>query len=264
MKLHTNERFSYRFGLILFVSMCIISMRSGASEPGYDELFSYRYTAFTGFELSEEGVREALEQFDELGLNESIATIAVVGEQNYRSLTPYLKDIYNRRPDQAPNVIVAFKYTMQSLLEYFRVYVARALVRCGDPDGEPFAIEQALNSPNMGLVQSLYAIRTLKYLVLHLERDVSAELEFLIEIRADLDGRPMARYPARELVEIQKYYQLKSDVRESIYADAIDRQIQSADSKLEREFNQRIEQSRPSWKESLKLIDAQESDLGAR
>ena len=246
MKLHTNERFSYRFGLILFVSMCIISMRSAASEPGYDQLFSYRYTALTGFELSENGVRKALEHFDQLNPYFKEATSAVVGEQNYRALTPYLKDIYNRRPEDAPNIAVAFFYSNRSTLDHFRTYVARALVRCGDAEGEPFAIEQALNSPNMSISSSAYAIRTLKYLVHHLGTDVSAELEFLISVDPGRRELPVALNAARELVEIQKYLLLKSDARESIYSDAIERQVQNADSSLRPVFEMLADGRRPS------------------
>ena len=257
MTLRTNERFSYRFGLILSVSMFIIAARSGASEGEYDELFSSRYAA-SGFELSEDGVRQALEQFDELDYVEMKATIAVVGEQNYRSLIPYLKDIYNRRPEQAPDVLVAYRYSDQGLLDLFRTTVARALVRCGDPDGEKFAIEQALNSPNMGLVSSSYAIRTLKYLVHHAETDVSAELEFLIEVDSDREILLVARNAARELVEIQRYLQLKSDPRESIYSSAIERQKQTGDSHIRRALEMFSDTRRPSWKESQKLVDAQD------
>ena len=266
MKLLTNRLISFSFGLILSLSICTMSSRSGASEPDYDELFSYRYAA-SGFELSEDGVRQALEQFDHLGLDHKLATIAVVGEQNYQSLTPYLKDIYNRRPEDAPNSAVAFNYRNTRILNRYRTTVARALVRCGDPDGERYAIEQALNSPNMGnmgRVPAKYSIRTLKYIVHHFGTDVSAELEFLIETNSDVELPFLAFSAVRELVEIKRYLQLKSDPQESIYSAAIERQKQNGDSRLRRTFDMVADLARPSWLVSIQLINAQKSNQSGR
>lgn len=92
-----------------------MSSQSNASEPNYDELYSNRYTAITGFDLSEDGVKKALEHFDQLHPLHRLASIAVVGEQNYQSLTGYIKDIYNRRPEHAPDASVAFFIVIEAL-----------------------------------------------------------------------------------------------------------------------------------------------------
>lgn len=263
MKFHTPLRFWSCAGLVFSLSLSLVSTQSEASEPSYDALFSYRYTAQTGFELTEEGVKQALEQFDQLRLDDMWATIAVVGEQNYRSLAPYLLEIYNRSPEQAPDAIVAHFYSDPQFLDVFRTYIVRALARCGDHRAERLGVEQAMKSPNMSTVSSLYAIRNLKYLVKYFETDVSPELEFLISIDPGQDGRNVAPIAARELVEIQKYLQLKSDVRASIYTTAIERRVQDADSSLRREFS-RLADSQPSWGESRMMIDPDELDQGGR
>lgn len=234
-----------------------MSSQSNASEPNYDELYSNRYTAITGFDLSEDGVKKALEHFDQLHPLHRLASIAVVGEQNYQSLTGYIKDIYNRRPEHAPDASVAFFYSHRGTLDQFQIYSARALVRCGDPEGEQFAIEQALRSPSMSISSCEYAIRTLKYLVHQFGTDVHAELEFLISVDPGRNDLSVSRYAVRELIEIQKYLELKSDSREAIYSAAIERQILDGDSRTRNEISRRTEQTGISWSESAKLIDAQ-------
>ena len=265
-----KERSNQSLGLILVVAMGFISLGSDASEPSYNETFSYRYTDLTGIELSEDGLRRALDEFDELGLIERIATISVVGEQNYQALIPSLMSIYNRSPEQAPDARKAYLYSDGGSMDYARVYVARALVRCGDPEGARLALKLAMKGHNMSLVPSQYAIRTIKYIVLHFGTDMSKVLEFLVGSGDGQYGQEVARTAARELVEIQKFLQLKSeagrpntkvffDVQKSLYSAAIERCVEAADSRVKLEFERRGAEQ-PTWLESFKLINPKERE----
>jgi len=230
-----------------------------ASDPSYDEKYNYRFEAVTGYPLSEDGVREALDNFDELGYDEKRATIAIVGEQRYTSLVNRIKAIYLREPlpkfvesDQA-NIFPGEIWNHPRFLDILKTHAVRALIRCGDPDAGELALREAARAKSMSITSLHYAVRNLKYLVkTDSEVDVVAALKSLVD-NDQTEHKHVSRAAVRELAELEHYLRRSADARRAACSDVLD-EIMEGDSPRLRGLAESYRNSpRPGWSDTHKL-----------
>ena len=240
--------------LSLFVGV-IASFTANASDS-YNKTFSNTYTALSGYELSEAGLRDALDNIDDIWKNRKpYATIEVIGEQRYTNLADDLKAIYARKtigPDVGSLTTVNGKdltlYRLQGC-------IARALVKFNDPEGERYALEQALRTPSMDVTTAVYALRTLKYLVKENGTYVGAELEFLINAEIGPGEFPHTTDQIRELCEIEKYVKAIDAPETRQYTEIIERLESTGTTKVKRAVRM-YKDRRPDWLPTREILDA--------
>ena len=255
-------------GTLLIALFSPLSSTALASE-NYDERFSKYFTVRTGYALTEQGVKEALQDFDDLKLKQALATISVVGEQQYTSLVSELKEIYYRRPEDV-DPKRAYRYRNKISMNYIRVYIARALLRCRDSEAESYAFEQVMKSPEMSIVPATWAVENLKYIVKHFGTDVSKEFDFLITSCTNSTervafGRDLAEHAFRELLETETYALMTNHPTAQKYSQVIQKIRESAPSDLNAKYNGLVQvpRERRLWSENLKLLGVIESNEGA-
>ncbi len=245
-------------GTSIVALVLLLSSPAFASEA-YDERFSRYFEVRTGYTLTEQGVKEALEHFDNLDLNQSIAAIAVVGERRYKNLVADLKAIYHRRPEDVDKRR-AYRYRSEMIMNHIRVVIARALIRCEDSEAEKYALEQVKKSPEMSIVPATWAVENLKYLVKFFRIDVSKEFDSLITSctnsaeRVDF-GRGLAEYAFRELLETETYVRLTNHPTAQEYSQVIQKIRESAPSDLKRKYERHTQAAPRRWVENRKLLE---------
>lgn len=244
-----------RTGMAVF-SIALLSPLLCYASDNYGVTFSGR---LRGYELSEEGVRAALEHFDDLDLFQARAAIATVGEQHYVGLVDELKAIYHRRPEDV-DMRHADRYR-GLLRDFFQGYIARSLVLCEDAEAEKIALELVMRTPEMGIVEASYAVRNLKFLVKHFGTDLSNVFEFLINQHTNLSDRPpygqlVVRELIPELHEIERYTRMTNHPTANNYAQAIARCSELVPSNVKYLFD-RAKTARSRWGVNLILEKAQ-------
>jgi len=238
---------------LLSVILCIFfpALAAYSSDPSYDPTHSQGYEWLTGYELSEEGVRDALDNFDSLRIDKMHATIAVVGEQRYTALTGRLKEIYAREPlvrSDHTDLAMDEYLRLPLFLDTFKVLVVRALIRCGDPDAGALALKEVARGES---TQRGYAVRNLKYLALtDSDVDVVAELTAMVE--RDRSKTGMARAAARELAELEHYFRLFADPRRVACSDALDKIMEDAPKLLWSDIEGARKNPRPTWRDTYR------------
>ena len=116
-----------------------------------------------------------------------------------------------------------------------KVYIARTLVRCGDPDGVRMVLECVLDADWQKYGAHVrHAINNLRYLVKHTDEDLSDELELLMR-RSD-DSVLLCKYAYKEALIIEHYLNERgeqerargySQARERVLQDTTDTQLRS-------------------------------------
>ncbi|MFP6584017.1 MAG: hypothetical protein VCD00_15870 [Candidatus Hydrogenedentota bacterium] len=234
-----------------------MAMFAYGTDVPYEKVYSGEYTNLTGYELSETGVHEALGSIDAVRVLSThiMASISVIGEQQYAKLADLLRDIYQREPiEPDKGALTTGKYRDVFLYEH-KIYIARAFVRLGDADGPKYAIEQALDSPRMGTILADYAMQTLKYPVKDYGLDVGTELEYLATTPAGSGEFANPEIAVRELVEIEKYLAEEDPDKVAQYAQIIDRIDAASPSNVKRVI-ERSRNGAARWKETQLLIEA--------
>ncbi len=244
---------------IAVCSIILLSPLLCYASDNYDLYFSSQIERRWGHELSEEGVRTALEHFDGLDYDQACAEIAVVGEQRYVGLVDELKAIYHRRPEDVQPT-QAYRYRGGAKYIY-QAHIARALILCGDDEAEKIALEVVMRTPEMSIVPAQYAVRNLKYLVKHVGTDLSNTFEFLIDQHANLTDRaPYWRLVKTELIgelrEIERYTRMTNHPTASNYAAFIRRYSESAPADV-RAYVERVMTYRSRWVDNQILEKAQ-------
>lgn len=198
-----------------------------------------------------------LENLDDIskGRRHIFETIAVIGEQKYANLADELKAIYARKTVGSDVGSLTTTNYKDGILYTLRAYIARALVRCNDPDGERYALEQALDTPRMDVFVANYAIETLKYLVKEYGTYVGAELEFLINAEIGEGEFPHTGVQIHELCEIEKYTRAIDAPDARKYTEIIERLESTGTTKVKRAFRW-YKDAKPRWRTTRDLINA--------
>jgi len=241
----------------LLVSLVLLFSSTALASENYDERFSRYFTVRTGYALTEQGVKEALEDFDDLRLKQALATISVVGEQRYTNLVSELKAIYHRRPEDV-EAKYAWRYRSEMSMNHIKAHIARALIRCEDSEAEKYALEQVMKSPEMSIVPAIWAVENLKYIEKYFGTDVSKEFDFLITSCTNSTervafGRGLAERAFRELLETETYALLTKRPSAQKYSQLVQKIRESAppDLKVKYERLIQIPRERRLWVDNL-------------
>lgn len=215
---------------IAFLSLGSAAHATDMSE--HHEPTSSHFTESTGIELSEKAIEAAL-QDPGLWMAHSDSICEVIAEQQYLGVLWILKILYEAESPYLPEV--GTREFQNTALYGQKVYIARTLVRCGDPDGVRMVLECVLDADWQKYGAHVrHAINNLRYLVKHTDEDLSDELELLMR-RSD-DSVLLCKYAYKEALIIEHYLNERgeqerargySQARERVLQDTTDTQLRS-------------------------------------
>lgn len=240
--------------------MLLVPVLAYATPADWEPLYADMFERLTGQPLTEEGVRAILSKMG-TGEQKSVygwAAISVVGERKLVGLVPDLKAMYHRQPEDVHRDL-KFLYKSPGTKDTLQARIARALIRCGDPEGEAFALELAMRSDTMGARAALASMRNLRVLTREFGTDVSKKIEFLLDLHMNrvesvAVGRIVARRLLRVLHDIKRYAELteSADLPKYIAVIARCRELAPSDMRATVE-NMGGEFYNSSWEEIRRL-----------